>query len=184
MKRRFGEDRVTSQQRVSHPIRDIERPGVMLIVSIAKCHQKTAVGDRIHFLEKPLRFERSFGPAMTPANRRNGRVSDFLAFSSSSRMMRPRGRPVLRAVCSNHSARSPGSRTVIVLLICLKCNTLPSGTAESALRPGMASLTGRAHLVRLVATDAARHAGDAGVLRHRVHPCHLAVAHHALHAGR
>src|ERR1700686_2517312 len=47
----------------------------------------------------------------------------------------------------------------------------------------MASLTRRAHLVRLVAADTARHAGDTGVLRHRVHLRYLAVAHHALHAG-
>src|SRR5690349_924065 len=121
MKRRFSQDRVASQQGGGHAVSDVERPDVVLIVSIAKCHQKTGVGDRIHFLEKPLRFDRSLGPAMAPASRRNGRLSELLALSSSSRMMRPRGKPVLRAVCSNHSARSPGSRTVIVLLICLKC---------------------------------------------------------------
>src|SRR5579864_2322316 len=52
-----------------------------------------------------------------------------------------------------------------------------------ALRPGVANLTSRTRPVRLVATDAARHAGDAGVLRHSVHLRHLAVAHHALQAG-
>jgi hypothetical protein len=119
----FGEHRVTSQQRLGHSVGNFEGPSVMLIVSITKGHQKTGVGDCIHFLEKPLRLERSLGPATAPASRRNERVSERLALSSSSRMMRPRGKPVLRAVCSNHSARSPGSRTVIVLLICIKCNT-------------------------------------------------------------
>ena len=52
------------------------------------------------------------------------------------------------------------------------------------LRPGVTSLTRRAYSVRFMATDAARHAGDTGVLRHRVHLRHLTVAHHALHTGR
>ena len=53
-----------------------------------------------------------------------------------------------------------------------------------ALRPGVTSLTSGAHSVRFMATDAARHAGDTGVLGHSVKLRHLAVAHRALHTGR
>jgi len=92
------------------------------VPTVLERHPKTGVGDCIHLREKPLRIERSLGPAMAPAWRRNGRPAAFRAFSSSSRTMRPFGKPASRAVWSSHFARSSGSRTVIVLLICSKCN--------------------------------------------------------------
>ena len=70
--------------------------------AIAEGDQKSGVSDRFHFREKPLRVERFSGPDTAPASRRNARRSDFLAFSSSSRMMRPRGKPVFRAVSVSH----------------------------------------------------------------------------------
>jgi hypothetical protein len=75
-----------------------------------------------HFGEKPLRVERSAGPAAAPARRRNGRAPAPFAFSSCSRTIRPRGTPVFREVSRNHSASSSCNRTVIVLLICFESN--------------------------------------------------------------
>ena len=43
------------------------------------------------------------------------------------RMIRPRGTPAFREAASSHSANSSGRRTVIVLLICLNCDTLLVG---------------------------------------------------------
>src|SRR5580700_785962 len=145
----------------------------MLIPSVPESHEEAGIGDGFHLREKPFLVERLDGPSTTPASRMNGLLSDFLAFSSSSRTIRPLGRPVLRAVLSSHCARSSGIRTVIVLLICPKCNTDVSRSAllatmvpealqkrDATLRPRRPSpawrtrarLAGRSH-------DAARH-GD------------------------
>jgi len=96
---------------------------MMAVLSVSERHQKSGVGNRLHLREKPFRVERSAGPATKPARRKKGRFSALLACSSCSRMMRPRGTPVSRAVCVSHSARSSGSLMVSVLLICPNCNT-------------------------------------------------------------
>jgi len=96
---------------------------MMAVLSISERDQESGVGNRLHLREKPFRVERSAGPATKPARRKKGRFSALLACSSCSRMMRPRGTPVSRAVCVSHSARSSGSLTVSVLLICSNCNT-------------------------------------------------------------
>ena len=69
-------------------------PLVMGVSSVGESHQKTGIGDSPHFREKPLRAERSAGPSMAPARRRNGLLGDFRALSSSIRMMAPRDIPV------------------------------------------------------------------------------------------
>jgi len=46
----------------------------------------------------------------------------------------------------------------------------------------VARLTIRVGFVRLMATDAARHAGHGSGLSHDIQLLHLAVAHHALHS--
>jgi hypothetical protein len=94
----------------------------MQIPSVSKGDKETCIGDAFHFREKPLQVERSLGPSIAPARRKNGCFDDFRARSSSSRTIRPRETPALRAVWSSHFARSSGSRTVSVLPICLNCN--------------------------------------------------------------
>src|ERR1039458_6546200 len=64
---------------------------MMVIFPVPERDEKTRVRDRLHLREKPLRIERSLGPAIAPAQRRNGRLAEFRAFSSSSRTMRPMG---------------------------------------------------------------------------------------------
>ncbi len=96
---------------------------MVLVSAIAESYEKAGIGNRFHLPEKPFLADRFAGPVIAPASRINGWLSDFLAFSSSSRMMRPLGTPVLRAVSSSHWANSLGIRTVIVLLICSECNT-------------------------------------------------------------
>src|ERR1035437_6430431 len=103
---------------------------MVAIFPVSERDKKTSVRDRLHLREKPLRIERSLGPAIAPAQRRNGRLAEFRAFSSSSRTMRPLGTPVLRAASSSHSARSSGSRTLIALLIC-------SNVTHALVRPAV-----------------------------------------------
>jgi hypothetical protein len=69
----------------------------MEVSSIPKRHQKAGVRDGLHFREKPLRIERSSGPSTAPAKRKNGRLGDFRARSSSIRTMPPRDNPDFRA---------------------------------------------------------------------------------------
>ena len=148
---------------------------MMSIFPVPERDKKTSVRDRPHLREKPLRIERSHGPAIAPAKWRNGRLPEFRAFSSASRITRPLGRPVLRAASSSHLARSSGSRTVIVLLIRQKCNT---STGPSAAVRDLARLDRvvqariDAALVRFAATghpalysklEAARHGREARV---------------------
>src|ERR1019366_397355 len=78
---------------------------MVAIFPVFERDKKTSVRDRLHLREKPLRIERSLGPAIAPAQRRNGRLAEFRAFSSSSRTMRPMGISYqLSAVSSQLSA--------------------------------------------------------------------------------
>jgi hypothetical protein len=113
----------TGQERFSDPLCNLQRPPVMGVSPVCESNQKTSIGDSLHFREKPLRAERSVGPSMAPARRKNRFWGDFRALSSSIRMMAPRDIPARWAAPSSHSARSCGSRTVNVSLICLDCNT-------------------------------------------------------------
>jgi hypothetical protein len=97
---------------------------MVLIATIRERHKEARVGDRFHFLENPFRDERPGAPDRTPARRMKGWSLEAFAFSNCSRTILPLGTPVVRAVVSSHSARSAGNRTVIVVLpICLNCNT-------------------------------------------------------------
>jgi hypothetical protein len=69
----------------------------MEVSSIPERYQKASVRDGLHFREKPLRIERFAGPSTAPAKRRNGRLGDFRALSSSIRTMPPRESPDVRA---------------------------------------------------------------------------------------
>lgn len=86
--------RFAGQQWLSDGLRNLQCPLVMGVSSVGESHQKTGIGDSLHFREKPLRAERSAGPSMAPARRRNGLLGDFRALSSSIRMMAPRDIPV------------------------------------------------------------------------------------------
>ncbi len=92
---------------------------MVLIFTIAEGDQETCIGDGLHLREKPFRVDKSAGPVTAPASRRKAWLSDFLALSNCSRIIRPFGTPVLRAVSASHSANSAGTRTVSVLLICI-----------------------------------------------------------------
>jgi hypothetical protein len=65
------------QQWLSDALCDLQRPPVMGVSSVGESHQKTGIGDSLHFREKPLRAERSAGPSMAPARRRNNLLGDF-----------------------------------------------------------------------------------------------------------
>jgi hypothetical protein len=105
-------------------VRDSDSPIVVLVVPVPKCDQEAGIRYPSHVLEKPFREERLAGPDIFPAKRMKVRCSAPRAFSSCSRMILPWETPALVAVVSNHWAKSSGSRTVIVLRICLDCNTL------------------------------------------------------------
>jgi hypothetical protein len=90
----------------------------MPIAAIQKCHHKTGVRNASHFLENPLREERSGGPSIDPEKRMKDLVPfSRFARSNSSRTNRPTGTPVLRAVFLSQTASSSGRRIVIVLLM-------------------------------------------------------------------
>src|SRR5579859_3765632 len=115
MKGRFRQDSLASQQRLSNSLGNLERPSVIMVSSIAESHEETGVGNSPHVKEKPFRFDSPEVPSTAPARRMKERLLELLAFSSSSRTMRPCGTPVFRAVARSHSARSSGRRTEIVL---------------------------------------------------------------------
>jgi hypothetical protein len=79
------------------------------IFLVAESYQGGRVGDGFLLPEKPFLEDRFAGPSTIPASRRNGWLPDFLAFSNSYRTILP-----------------AGIRTVILLLICLKCNAPPA----------------------------------------------------------
>lgn len=97
VKRSLRKDRFAGQQWFGDALRDLQGPTVMEVSSIAECYQEASVRDGLHFREKPLRVERSAGPSTAPARRKNGRLGDFRALSSSIRTMPPRDSPDLRA---------------------------------------------------------------------------------------
>jgi hypothetical protein len=93
VKRRLRKDRFAGQQRFGDPLRNLQGPSVVQVPSIPECYQKASVRDGLHFREKPLRIERFAGPSTAPAKRKNGRLDDFRALSSSVRTMLPRDSP-------------------------------------------------------------------------------------------
>ena len=81
----------------------------MPIFLVAESYQGGRVGDGFLLPEKPFLEDRFAGPSTIPASRRKGWVSDFLVFPNSYRTILP-----------------VEVRTVIFLLICLKCNASPA----------------------------------------------------------
>ena len=82
MKSRFGQHGFACQQWLSYLFSDVNGPFMMMVVSVSECNQKAGVGYTVHFLEKPFRAERSGGPEILPAKRRNGGCWVVRAFSS------------------------------------------------------------------------------------------------------
>ncbi len=123
VKRSLRQHRIACQQWFRNPRGDFERPRMMLIVAVPEGYEKAGVRDSLHRLANPFRVERFDGPETVPANCMNGRFRVRRALSNSSRTILPRGTPDVSAAARSHSASSSGSRTVIVLPICWKCNT-------------------------------------------------------------
>jgi hypothetical protein len=55
---------------------------MVLVFAIAESYEKAGIGNRFHLRKKPFLAERFAGPALEPASRIKGWLSDFLAFSS------------------------------------------------------------------------------------------------------
>src|ERR1700682_368559 len=92
----------------------------MPVGAVQKRNHKACFRNALHFLDNPLREERSGGPSIEPEKRMKDLVPfSRFARSSSSRTNRPTGTPVLRAVLLSQSASSSGRRIVIVLLMTL-----------------------------------------------------------------
>jgi hypothetical protein len=119
LKRNLREHRFASQKRIPNrnSAANLAGPLMIPVRLIKERNDKTSISDRSHFLENPLRDERSAGPLIDPQCRMKGLFSfSRLARSNSSRTNRPTGTPVLCEVLLSQSASSSGSRIVIVLL--------------------------------------------------------------------
>jgi hypothetical protein len=71
MKGSFRKDGLACQKWFSDSTGELASPPMMLIVAIPECDKEASVGDTFHRLEKPLREDRSGGPLILPACRRN-----------------------------------------------------------------------------------------------------------------
>ena len=111
VKDRLCQHGFTGEERTLYSPCNLNRPFMVPVIAVAKSYKQ------------PVREERSAGPAIFPASFMKGRTSAPRARSNCSRMILPCETPIVAAVASNHSARSSGSRTVIVLRICSECNT-------------------------------------------------------------
>jgi hypothetical protein len=78
----LGQDGIACQQRFVYASGEVNSPIVVVIPAVSESHQEAGVRDPGHAFEKPFREERSAGPSIDPARRRNARPSDFLASSS------------------------------------------------------------------------------------------------------
>jgi hypothetical protein len=115
MKGGLGQDCLACQQRLGDAARQAERPVMMEVVSVGIGHNETGIGYPPHFRANPFRNERSRGPSIAPARRRNFCLPPFSrAASSCSRMIRPTGTPVRREVSLSHFRRSSVRRIVSV----------------------------------------------------------------------
>jgi hypothetical protein len=75
LKRSLSQDRLAGEQRLRYLLKDLQCPVVMSVARINESYEEPGVGDASHFLENPLRVERSRGPfRMIPANRMNLRM--------------------------------------------------------------------------------------------------------------
>jgi hypothetical protein len=94
MKCRFRKDSLARQQRLRDAAGNLSRPVVIFVIGVRKRHQEARIGDALHGRENPFRPERSRAPRTLPASlMKDGAAPPSRAFSSCSRMMRPRGTP-------------------------------------------------------------------------------------------
>jgi hypothetical protein len=115
MKCSFREDRLTCQQRLSDAGGDLSRPRMVFVVGVCERDQESSICDALHGRENPFRAERSRAPRTLPASLMNdGSAPLSRAFSSCSRMMRPRGMPERFEAWSSHAASSFVRRIVTV----------------------------------------------------------------------
>ena len=115
VKGRFGENGFARQERFGYAGRELHRPGVVLVVGIGKRDQESRVGNSLHERVKPLRVDRSRAPRTVPASRMKDCSPPLSrAFSSCSRMIRPRGTPERLETCSSQVASSFVRRIVTV----------------------------------------------------------------------
>src|SRR5882672_11638044 len=124
MKRRLGQHWLARKKRLGNLFGNPHRPGVMTVARVGQRNQITGIRDTVHFLENPLRVERSRGPLrMTPANRTNFLevLSPPRACSKCERMNCPCETPICAAACSIQSASCFVGRKVLVLPIWQKC---------------------------------------------------------------
>lgn len=111
----FRKNGFARQERFRQTLCDADCPVVVHVASSGECDQKAGIREAVHFLEKPWRDETSDGPPrMMPARRINFGRSLRRARSSWSRMILPRGRPLIADFSESHSAKSLVRRTVIV----------------------------------------------------------------------
>jgi len=143
---------------------NLHSPAVILVLPVCERDEKTRYRRCPYLFEKLLRVERSRGPSIDPARRRNDCFSRRRASSRLSRMIRPRGTPDSRETSSSHPARSSGSRMVIVLLICSECNACFEGHQGRII--AMVKSSRRSHGVLLsVNNDNAPEGNRSGRLR-------------------
>src|SRR5579872_1194475 len=85
----FGQNSFAGEKWLMNLLRNANSPFVMLVMSIPKSNKKPSICNADHPFEKPLREDRSAGPTILPACRRNlCRPFFFLVFSSCSRTTR------------------------------------------------------------------------------------------------
>ena len=127
MKHSFGQHCLAGDQRRVHVSGKAYSPVMIRITPIQKRNYRAGIRNSGHYsLANPLRRERSSGPSMLPATRRNGfSFSDRRTLSNTSFTRLPRDRPVARACSSTHAAKSSLNRTLSVVLIRRTCQTLP-----------------------------------------------------------
>ncbi len=117
VKCRFSKHRFARQQRFRYPFCNLQRPRVVPVVAVSKGDDETCVRDSLHRWEKALRIDRSTGPLILPAcPRKRWPPPSFFAFSNCWRIIRPAGKPVLRAVSASHAASSSVRRTRTVIV--------------------------------------------------------------------
>jgi hypothetical protein len=99
----FGKYRFTRERRLGQASGKLNGPGVKAVAAVAERDYEPGVCDALHPRENPFRVERSGGPLIFPAWRKKPCLPlwDF-AVSSSCRMMRPTGTPVLRETSASH----------------------------------------------------------------------------------
>jgi hypothetical protein len=111
----LGQNRLAGKQGLSNRFSGVYGPKVMAVATIAKRYDEAGVGYSFHRRENLLREDKSGGPLIFPAWRRNVWLpfSDR-ALSSCWRIIRPTGRPVRRDTSFSQASSSSIRRIVSV----------------------------------------------------------------------